>query len=83
MKAVIKYAEEAGSLEVKEVDIPKPKKNEVLIQIKASSICGTDMSILYNKYLNICQDLLLFKVNSCSICTPISLDISSRCVKKL
>jgi threonine dehydrogenase-like Zn-dependent dehydrogenase len=50
MKAIIKNAEEAGSFEVREVDIPKPKKGEVLVQIKATAICGTDISILYNKY---------------------------------
>ncbi len=50
MKAIIKNAEEAGSLEVREVDAPKPRKNKVLVQIKATAICGTDISILYNKY---------------------------------
>jgi len=38
MKAIIKYAEEAGSFEVREVDIPKPKKGEVLVQIKVTAI---------------------------------------------
>ena len=50
MKAIVKYNEEAGSFEVREVDIPQPKKGEVLVQIKATAICGTDISILYNKY---------------------------------
>jgi len=50
MKALIKYNEKAGSFEVREVDIPKPKKGEVLVQIKVTAICGTDMTILYNKY---------------------------------
>jgi len=50
MKALVKYNEESGSFEVREVDIPKPKKGEVLVQIKVTAMCGTDMSILYNKY---------------------------------
>lgn len=49
MKALVKYNEKAGSFEVREVDIPKPEKGEVLIQIKATAMCGTDLSILYNK----------------------------------
>lgn len=38
MKALVKYNEKAGSFEVREVDIPKPEKGEVLIQIKATAM---------------------------------------------
>ena len=51
MKALVKYNEKAGSFEVREVDVPKPGACDVLVQMKATAICGTDISILYNKYI--------------------------------
>lgn len=42
--AVIKEKRERGAV-VKEVDIPKVHPNEVLIEIQAASICGTDRHI--------------------------------------
>jgi len=44
MKAVWKTKGEEG-LEIREADVPKPKDDEVLIKVKATSICGTDMHI--------------------------------------
>ncbi|UCD18180.1 MAG: alcohol dehydrogenase catalytic domain-containing protein, partial [Candidatus Zixiibacteriota bacterium] len=44
MLAAIKPAAAAGA-ELVEIDIPRPKPDEVLIKIKASSICGTDKHI--------------------------------------
>jgi threonine 3-dehydrogenase len=46
MKAVVKEKAEPGAV-FKEVPIPKPAKNEVLVKVKATSICGTDVHI-YN-----------------------------------
>jgi threonine 3-dehydrogenase len=45
MLAAMKTKPEAGA-EMREVDIPKPGPDEVLIQVKAASICGTDKHIL-------------------------------------
>ena len=50
MKAIIKTTQEAGSLEVKELPIPKPGPGEVLVQMKAAGICFSDVMILTNKY---------------------------------
>lgn len=44
MKALWKAKEGKGA-ELKETEIPKIKPNEVLIKIKACSICGTDLHI--------------------------------------
>jgi|WetSurMetagenome_2_1015567.scaffolds.fasta_scaffold62991_2 threonine 3-dehydrogenase len=44
MMAVIKKTAGPGA-EIIEMEIPKPKPDEVLIKIKASSICGTDKHI--------------------------------------
>jgi threonine dehydrogenase-like Zn-dependent dehydrogenase len=50
MKALVKYSEKEGAYEVREVSKPKVGNNDVLIQMKATAICGTDISLLENKY---------------------------------
>lgn len=50
MKAIIKSGKEAGALEVREMPTPRPRQGEVLVQVKASGICFTDVTILNNKY---------------------------------
>lgn len=44
MKAVVKKNGEFGAI-MEEVSIPKPKSDEVLVKVKATSICGTDVHI--------------------------------------
>lgn len=44
MLAVVKEKAEPGVM-VKQVAIPKPDKGELLIKVKAASICGTDIGI--------------------------------------
>lgn len=50
MKAIVKTRQEAGAFEVKEVPTPKPGRGEILVQVKAASLCYTDVAILNNKY---------------------------------
>lgn len=50
MKALVKYSEKPNAYEVREVDIPKVGPCDVLVQMKATAICGTDISLLENKY---------------------------------
>lgn len=50
MKAIVKTSQEAGAFEVKEVPVPKPGRGEILVQVKAASLCYTDVAILNNKY---------------------------------
>ena len=47
MKAVVKVRGEPNGTELQTVEKPKPGYNDVLIKIKAASICGTDVHI-YN-----------------------------------
>ncbi len=44
MKAVVKSKEGKGA-ELEEVEVPTPGKNEVLVKVIATSICGTDAHI--------------------------------------
>jgi threonine dehydrogenase-like Zn-dependent dehydrogenase len=50
MKALVKFGEAEGAYEVREVDIPKVGACDVLVKMKATAICGTDISLLDNKY---------------------------------
>lgn len=48
MKAVV--YESAKKMVIKEVPIPRPQKNQVLLKIKACGICGTDIHLLSGVY---------------------------------
>lgn len=49
MKAVV--IEKAGVVQIKNVDIPELKPDEVRIRVEASGICGTDVHIFHGDYL--------------------------------
>jgi len=50
MKAIVKYGEKPGTIALKEMPKPKPQRSEVLVRIKATGICHTDISIVNGKY---------------------------------
>jgi len=50
MKAILKADDSAGSFVVRDVPVPEISDTEVLIQIKATGLCYSDMSILNNTY---------------------------------
>jgi L-iditol 2-dehydrogenase len=45
MKAVVKYGKGKGKVEIQDVPEPKMKDDEVLIEVKAVSVCGSDLHI--------------------------------------
>jgi threonine 3-dehydrogenase len=45
MRALVKQFPERGLILDKEVPVPKPKPNEVLIKVHKTAICGTDVHI--------------------------------------
>jgi D-arabinitol dehydrogenase (NADP+) len=49
MKAMV--IEKPGSVVLKEVPIPAVQDNELLIEVKACGICGTDIHIFHGEYL--------------------------------
>jgi L-iditol 2-dehydrogenase len=49
MRALIKTARGPGNLELKEINSPRPKKDEVLIEVAAAGICGTDVHIKHDQ----------------------------------
>ena len=45
MKAVVKYAHGKGNVELRDVPEPSPGPDEVMIEVKAAGICGSDLHI--------------------------------------
>jgi L-iditol 2-dehydrogenase len=50
MKAVVKYGKGKGLVEIREVPEPKVKDDEVLIEVKAVSVCGSDLHIYHDAH---------------------------------
>lgn len=48
MRAVVKTKREPGNVELRDVDVPKIAPDEVLIEVKRSGICGTDIHIYHD-----------------------------------
>ncbi len=45
MKALMKTARGVGNIELRDIERPVPKDNEVLVEVAVAGICGTDMHI--------------------------------------
>jgi len=50
MLALVKAAKGVGNLELREVAVPKPGNREVLIEIKAAGVCGTDLHVKHDTF---------------------------------
>lgn len=50
MKAVVKYGKGKGLVDIREVPERKIKDDEVLIEVKAVSVCGSDLHIYYDSH---------------------------------
>jgi L-iditol 2-dehydrogenase len=50
MKAVVKYGKGKGMVEIREIPEPKIKDDEVLIEVKAVSVCGSDLHIYHDRH---------------------------------
>jgi len=51
MRALVKYAEGKGNIEVRDVEMPKiSRPDEVLIKVHACGVCGTDLHILNDEF---------------------------------
>lgn len=50
MKALVKTAKGVGNIELRDVEAPRPKDDEVLIQIAACGICGTDVHVKHDNF---------------------------------
>jgi len=50
MLGLFKTAKGQGNMELREAPVPEPKANEVLLEIKAAGICGTDIHIKHDSF---------------------------------
>lgn len=50
MKAVVKVAKGEGLIKLQDRPVPRPGPGEVLIEVKAAGICGTDIHILHDEF---------------------------------
>jgi L-iditol 2-dehydrogenase len=50
MLGLFKTAKGPGNMELRETAIPEPQANEVLLEIKAAGICGTDIHIMHDQF---------------------------------
>jgi L-iditol 2-dehydrogenase len=50
MKALVKTAKGVGLIELRDVPVPEIGDDEVLIEIKAAGICGTDLHIYHDEF---------------------------------
>ena len=47
MKALVKFAQGDGNMEIREVPEPSPGPGEVKVEVMAASICGSDLHIMH------------------------------------
>jgi len=52
MKALVKTKSGVGNVELREMPKPKVKEEQVLIEVKAVGLCGTDIHIFYDEFAN-------------------------------
>jgi L-iditol 2-dehydrogenase len=50
MKAVVKYGKGPGLVEMREVPEPQAGDDEVLIEVKAVAVCGSDLHIFHDRH---------------------------------
>lgn len=50
MLALVKTKKGVGNIELQEVPVPEINENEVLIEVKAAGVCGTDIHIRHDQF---------------------------------
>ncbi|UCF93729.1 MAG: zinc-binding dehydrogenase [Desulfobacterales bacterium] len=50
MKALVKTKPGIGNVEIRDVVVPKTGDDQILIEVKAVGLCGTDIHIYYDEY---------------------------------
>ncbi|MHA1959316.1 MAG: zinc-dependent alcohol dehydrogenase [Candidatus Thorarchaeota archaeon] len=49
MRGLVKTARGKGNLEIRDLESPSPKPDEVLVEVKAAGICGSDIHIKHDQ----------------------------------
>lgn len=52
MRALVKYAHGVGNMEIRDVPIPVISDDEVLVKVKCVGVCGTDIKVYDDEFVN-------------------------------
>ena len=52
MRALVKFKTGRGNMEIRDVPVPVPSGDEVLIKVSACGVCGSDIHILNDEFAN-------------------------------
>ena len=58
MKALVKTATGIGNLELRDVPEPVPESDQLKVEVRAGAVCGTDLHIYDDEYVN-CPPMIL------------------------
>lgn len=50
MRALVKYAKGPGLTEIRDLPVPEPAADEVLIRVQAAAVCASDAHILHDRF---------------------------------
>lgn len=50
MKAVVKYGQVDGAVEVRDVPVPEITENDVLLRVRAAGVCGSDIEMWRHRF---------------------------------
>ena len=50
MKAVVKYGQVDGAVEVRDVPVPEISDNDVLLRVRAAGVCGSDIEMWRHRF---------------------------------
>jgi threonine dehydrogenase-like Zn-dependent dehydrogenase len=55
MQALVKYGRKAGEVELREVPVPSAGPEDVLVEVKAAGICGSDIGFYDGTHEEVCR----------------------------
>lgn len=51
MRAVVKYAKGPGLTELREIPVPEPRGDEVIVKISAAAVCASDVHLVHDRFM--------------------------------
>lgn len=76
MKALVMYEKKTGMVELREIPRPIIKKDEVLIQVKAAGVCGTDVDFWLGKSSHLLNPPVILGHEFCGIIAEVGDKVS-------
>lgn len=76
MKALVMYGKKANMAELREIPKPVIRRGEVLIQVKAAGICGTDVDFWLGKNSHLLNPPVILGHEFCGIITEVGDEVT-------